>query len=861
MILALLMLMAWPRSASAQAPTGPTGVYYVGPEDAIADAIDLAAPYLVRVGQSDLAQVIVINNAPLRDSLEVFSNEIQQGRVGLVLFCGPLFPQAVEDLRALLGVSAFGLGETAEPVPAQTPAREDPLQEEITWRSAPPIRARTLITNPNLLRTIVVSPEGQGIIQRARGREETQVLLVGGWLSHPSNSGWTEWAYYNYLIYRLIVDAAGVARPLSFSNYPYSPAPQRSLRWVIVGVGAVLIVGAAAIFYGAQRRLYLKPALADSWHALTALAAQPAEPEAWRQVGFHRPLAGLLTYLPVGLLLLLPTIGYGVYILPEVLLGGAQRLETWTTVNIATMALWILLDAGTGIAAVRHFSANQTHFPRRAPRYLQYYVWWQLLSGAAQAGLICILVVTALPGSGLAHLTYYLLALAALQLPGFLEIFALSFRARQRFDYEQFLNLFYALSLPLVQTGAILVLRPWHQASAAIGPGLAGSIGVATGLFLARALTFTVGAGLHWREGIPLRALFLPTFDGRTRAEMLAFGLPWAVSAAIPAVGTLLQLALLSEPLSSIVGNQTWQVLVLLAGGYEVLLVGLYRDLMPALTEAHVTNNKTLLRYYVSQAIRYGAWLSLFLFVVLATISEPLMGLLPGDETGASWLRMEQILGEVNLFSLLLLMLGWGALRWAAWLPDRMLEAAGRPGLIALLALVEHGARLGGALLLLKIWGAPGVLAAYLGALILRIGLGRVLAGHYLVRARVYVWQSLIAPAAASLLLHHLLRSAIALWEPATLRGGIGFSIVLLLPALLVYAFLTALLGGWDDGGLEELRRATKISGLGKPFAWALLLSVRGGARLSLLHGRFPMALYALAQEEARALTFAQRSI
>ncbi len=854
---ALLVLMVWPRPVSAQAPTGTTGVYYVGPEDAIADAINLAAPYLVRVDQPDLAQVIVINNAPLRDSLQVFSNEIQQERVGLVLFCGPLFPQAVEDLRALLGVSAFGLAESAESVPVQTPTREDPLQREITWRSAPPIRARTLITNPNLLRSIVVSSEGQGLIQRARGREETQVLLIGGWLSHPSNNAWPEWAYYNYLIYRLIVDAAGTGRPLSFSNYPHSPAPQRSLRWTIAGAGASLIFSAVAIFYGAQRRLYLNPALADSWHALTALAAQPAEPEAWRRVGFHRPLAGFLAYLPLGLLLMLPTIGYGVYVLPEMLLGGPDRLETWTAVNVGTLALWILLDAGMGIAAVRHFSANQTLFPRRAPRYLQFYVWWQFLSGTAQAGIIGILVATALPGSGLAHLTYYLLALAALQFPGFLQIFALSFRARQRFDYEQFLNLFHALSLPLAQMGVILALRPWGQASAAIGPGLAGSIGVAGGTLLARALTFLLGAGLHRREGLPLRALFLPTFDAQTRAEMLAFGLPWAVGAAIPAVGTLLQITLLSEPLASTVGSEIWQLLMLLAGGYEVLLVGLYRDLMPALTEAHVMNTKTLLRYYLSQAIRYGAWLSFFLFAVLAAIGEPLLG----SETLISWLGVEQSTGEVGALSLLLPILGWGALRWAAWLPDRMLEAAKRPSLIALLALIEHGARLGGALLLVRVWGASGVLAAYLGALILRIGIGRVLAGHQLVRARLYVWQSLIAPAGAGVILYQLLRGATALWEPATLRGSVLFSIGLLLPTLLFYAFLTALLGGWDAGGLEELRRATRISGLGRPFAWALRLSVRSGARLSPLHGRFPMALYELAQDEAHALTFAQTSI
>ncbi len=137
----VIALLTGGRQVSAQAAKETVGVYYIGPEDAIAEAIDLAWPYLVRVDQPDLAQVIVINNAPLRETLQAFSGEIQQERMGLVLFCGPLFPQDVNDLRLLLGFSTFGMAQVATAAPVAQAGGDDPLERAITWSSSPEIRA------------------------------------------------------------------------------------------------------------------------------------------------------------------------------------------------------------------------------------------------------------------------------------------------------------------------------------------------------------------------------------------------------------------------------------------------------------------------------------------------------------------------------------------------------------------------------------------------------------------------------------------------------------------------------------------------------------------------------------------------
>lgn len=126
-------------------------------------------------------------------------------------------------------------------------------------------------------------------------------------------------------------------------------------------------------------------------------------------------------------------------------------------------------------------------------------------------------------------------------------------------------------------------------------------------------------------------------------------------------------------------------------------------------------------------------------------------------------------------------------------------------------------------------------------------------------RTRVYVWRTFVAPAGAATVLHGLLRvMGKWMWTPTT-PGSIALLLVGLIAGLGLYGFFTALLGGWDDGGIAELTRATRMSGLGWPLAWLLTASVRLGAQLSPLHGRFPATLRQFAEEEARAATLGIR--
>jgi hypothetical protein len=79
-------------AAWAQSPRSGVGVYYVGPQDAVARAIQAAQPYLRLVDRPELADVYVLNDVPLeRGELVGIGRQVINEDAGLVVFSGSQF--------------------------------------------------------------------------------------------------------------------------------------------------------------------------------------------------------------------------------------------------------------------------------------------------------------------------------------------------------------------------------------------------------------------------------------------------------------------------------------------------------------------------------------------------------------------------------------------------------------------------------------------------------------------------------------------------------------------------------------------------------------------------------------------------
>ena len=548
---------------------------------------------------------------------------------------------------------------------------------------------------------------------------------------------------------------------------------------------------------------------------------------------------------------MIPAAAYQGDLLPRELIPWTQTLSTWEIVGLGLSVLGLLLDMGTGVAAVYYFATLRIRHPQEAFRYFQYYVWWQVLSGAVQFGLTALVATLILPGTAQAHLAFFLIAHALIQLPGFFQCVKFFFRAVQRLDYEQYLVLALLGGTILIQSWSVRLLRRWGAAQPALGESMGGMLGLGLGVCLAELLVFLISLGLYKRLGYALRALLLPTFDRHIAGRMASFGGRLAFGAAFVPLGAVVQTVLLPRliPTYSTLHN-SWTLAVAFAAAYDILSTGLYNGLLPAITEAHIQGYARLLRYYISQSVHYGLWFSLFLFTALYAVGDRvILGTM-----GAS---------GVEVVHWLLPILLWGSFQWLAWSANQILIALGRPAIVSWLTIAEQVVRVGLLVVLAPPYGMVGLPIAFAGALMVRGLAGWWFVGRATGRTHVYVWQTFVAPIGAAVVLYGLLGIASEWMWPTISAPTVSASVALLLvgltAGLAVYGFLTALLGGWDDGGIAELARATRLSGLGWPLAWLLTAAVRLGAQLSPLHGRFPATLREFAEEEARAATLGMR--
>ncbi len=824
----------------AQSASEAIGVYYIGPQDTVAHVIDLADPYLVRVDQPELARVLVLNNTPHTEQSLRLNNLVQQGDIGLVVFSGPEFPEDVEDLSTLMGISVFGLGRSEVPRAVQTHELQDSLQTAIAWDSAPPVRARTIISNPNLLMPIITTSAQEPLLQRIRGREASQAFFMGLWLDDASNHEWQNWPYYRYLIYRLIAESAANARVFSYADYPLSPVPKGRMRLGIALGGLGVFLGVVGVFYRALRHIYMHPETLKGLYIASPTAKRIQD---WQVVGFHRPLAGFFCLLMPTLITFPLLLWYQFHVLPQFLIPWTHPLRFWEQVARWFEIAWLFFDMGIGVAVVRYFAVLQSRHPKRAFHYFQFYLWWRLLSNALKLVLVAMLVAFIFPQTAMTHLSFYFVIYAVTQFPGFLQVFALFFRSLQRFDYEQVLNILLTVAAVPFQISAVLLFRRWGSDYPAFGESLASVIGLGVGLYLAEWLIFGIGILLYERLGYSLRTLFTPGFDRQIAFKSLGFGAQVTFGKVVLVVGTFVQVSLLSRLLVDYAELEAdMRILLYFISFYEILSTGLYKALMPAMAEAQRLHYKSLLRYYVGQGTHYGTWFALFFLSVLSVLATPMLSTVFGL-TRAFTLRW--VVG----------MLLWGALQWMVWLPDQALKAVGRPALTSWLLILEQLIRLGLIFLLTPRWQVAGVAFSYGYARVFRIFVGMFLARRFVVRPRIYLWQTFIAPLCSAFLLYKGLQAISSLGSSFTMLTSFLWVAAICCIALPAYGFLTALFGGWDDAGIAELQQAARMSLLGIPVAQLLSIGVKIGARISPLHGRFPMALRTLAQEESQALT------
>lgn len=869
----LLVFAALLSGCAARQPqrVTPRNVYFAGEEGPVRTALGLSGDILVDIPSR--ADVILLNGQ-IPDPAAIAA-QVRKG-AGLVLVLGEGVPESA--LQTILG-QKVALTEENEPLSlvegekaasgepttfqwlaglfqkkaaglgasAKTP--KDQLTGEIIWNGAPQVRERFRVDGLDANARMLVQgyEQKEGILWQipagALSPASGPVFILSPWLSGSANPQIQEWGYFNYLIYSLVERAAG-GTPVSFADYPASPLPHQAERSSLL----VFLIAVLALFFGAffiVRRWSLRhPEVLDSIVSDRSKFREYEATTDWEKVGFHRPLSGLLVGMGIGIILFIPLIIYQNLILPQFILPSAQALGMWGRVTQFFGLTWALFDLGTSTAAMKFLSQHRVEDPSRGIKYIQVYLWWQALSGAVQVALVVLLTSMGIVRTPYALFTWSIIVHTMIQIPGFYGVFRTTLNGLQRNDYARYLDAAWAIVWPVVtQLAFVPIFYAWGRAHPALGASMGGLIGLGVAAYGVELANFLLGMWLYRRIGYKASILFMAHFDWKIIRETFRFGFFEMLGGMTVAAGSALEIWITQNGLVNY--SETWGNWIL-AGNFLLAFsvsTNLFDGIMPAISEALSSGYKKLSQYYSVQSYKWGAITSAVLGAVLLVVAPKfILG-----SSGEEFQRAAILAVPLTIF---------GAIQFFGWLGDAIFLGSNRPVLRAAMILIEQSIRIILLVALLNRFQIEALVIAYFTGILIRGVVAYFVADKYCFPQKIYFWQTLVAPLLSGAA-QYLFLSLIAkfVWQGDDISSIVLFFIGLL-PAMPVFFFFYALAGGWDDAGLEEIAEASQLSGFLRPVVnIVFVVPSRWGAKLSLLHNRFPIRMRPLAMEEARLLT------
>jgi O-antigen/teichoic acid export membrane protein len=419
----------------------------------------------------------------------------------------------------------------------------------------------------------------------------------------------------------------------------------------------------------------------------------------------------------------------------------------------------------------------------------------------------------------------------------------------QRQDYARYLDMgFYQVFPMLVQPVFVSLAYAWGKSHPQFGGAMGGLLGMGIAAYAAELLTFFLGWWLYRRVGYNVRVLFLAHFNWDVVKTSFRFGvfemlgsLAWAVGQASEIWITQVRLINYAE----IWGN--WGLAQNFIYAFNVTQM-LNEGAMPAISEAISHGKKILSQYYSVMLYKWNGLIGMFLGAVLLAVADRfILG-----ASGPEFVRAARYVIPLTI---------WGAFQYPSWVGDNVQLGSNRPYLKSILVFSEQVVRVVLALILLERLQINALILAYFVGLFSK-GIAAYFINHKICYPqRFFFWQSLAAPVLAAGVHFFMLRWLTGLiWQGDAISSMLIF-LIGVLPSCPVYMFLYGLFGGWDEGTLDELRRAVDLTGFMRPVVWLIWKSTDLGARLSPLHNRFPIHIRPAAMLEAQELTAAKVSL
>jgi O-antigen/teichoic acid export membrane protein len=770
------------------------------------------------------------------------------------------------------------------------------LTQRIDFLSMPQLINLSMTTLKINGEAIILSGKDMPIIS-AGTYGNGSILVLSAPLRTNSNEHFADWPIFTYMIYCCAMSLSGVAEYEEYGEWQGSPIPHDDVKiGVLIVIIAIILATFVGFFYMKKRSkkipfvlLPLKPNLnsddieeeketiktekqeldqekieevkeeeeekekveenpdnenLDNKNHIQLDSKNNPETEnrSWDTIGFHKPLAGFSIMFFLSLALLLPLVIIVMYVLPTFILQDpAQFGIMYITGNIFS-AVFIAGDFGLAQAFDKFVGENYIKKPKEAIKYIQFFVWFQMLSGLVQTVGIALIGLYLIPNSmQVAFMSWNFLLKAFVQWPGIAYLFTHTLKSMQRTDKEQMVNLIVLILFDVVGIGIFSTLfLAMGKTDPRIGTVIGGAIGITVAeVIKVFGLLIIGGIVLNKTEKqFTLLDCFRVDFDKELVKKTLIFGLKSMLSTVIFLIGNFAVTIIIMLNLpnytywGSFLGSATlllWPI---------TFMIILYENMLPTTAEAYGGDCKKLTQMYVSYGFKYFGVFGILIFAIFAFfVNNFLTAILP-----PLFKPMGFFIGFYAITKIFMNLVDYSRL---------FLISIGKVGHYIVFVTVEQVIRVVFLLALINkvdhpeyllIWGElPGV--------ILKVLLTWIYTNKKTIKIKINLMQSMIAPGIASIVLvligfalNPVYLLVIELFNGNALLPTILYSFLVCSGlAMTVYPFLVAFLGGWDDRSLLDLEFAMEHSGPSKPFFKLFLKMTKLGVKKSPLHNRYPI--------------------
>ena len=588
---------------------------------------------------------------------------------------------------------------------------------------------------------------------------------------------------------------------------------------------------------------------------LEELEKRYADVDPWKKIGFSRTLGGFFyqfVLFIIGILVFGVLLGFALNIFYPYPESEGYRNITSQLFSL----LFSIFGIGTAYGLQRFIAEWRIKDPRKMLKYIQFFIWYNLISGLIINTIITIFVFTWVRPTDLAYLSWLMLIMGAARYPGMTDVFNSALQGLQRFNKAQILSFLSSYVVKLGTTAAFFLLGRWiGDSNPVIGELLGLSIGATIAAYANDLISMFIGAHFFRQVakefGFGVWDCFGHDFGWPIIKECVLFGFQVSVG---PLVGTGVGFVINLYWIMLVPQYSTWSQMNGIAGGIaNVVTWGTGLQLVPAIAEAFLNNKKELAQYYIAQSWRWnfflafplltmlGVYLPVILLVLLKIVNLPIYIVAMNFLVGC---LIAKFIDPISSFAdqIIVASNNQKFLMYA-----RTCEELGKLTLLTLFIPVLHLTNLG---LSSIMWILP--LGTY-PATIVKAAVCWWYVNKKIVPIKFPYGQALIAPLLSSaavlgvsFLYLNTAWPALQVYFVASLgefMGLLAAAIVtvvwMLIGTFAVYMFFYGFFGGFDAAGLQVFDEAVDISGPSKNLMRFLRFFVRMGVKVSPFFGKF----------------------